>query len=91
LALRDAELKRANSDLEKEQGISAELRGALDEKNNEIRAKDVDLQKAQQRIESLQSDLKALDMTIAELRTQIHAQQPVQQEGRAADDTATQG
>ena len=91
LALRDAELKRANSDLEKEQGISAELRGALDEKNNEIRAKDGALQKAQQQIESLQSDLKALDTTIAELRTQIHAQQPVQQEGRAADDAATQG
>ena len=91
LALRDAELKRANSDFEKEQGISAELRGALDEKNNEIHAKDGALQKAQQQIESLQSDLKALDMTIAELRTQIRDQQPVQQEGRAANDAATQG
>ena len=37
LALRDAELKRANSDLEKEQGVSAELRGALDEKNGSVR------------------------------------------------------
>jgi hypothetical protein len=39
----------------------------------------------------LQSDLKALDMTIAELRTQIHAQQPVQQEERVANDATTQG